>query len=69
MIVDCAVYEQGRRQSRELSLEDVQGAGEGAFVWLDLEEPTPQELEYVRREFGLEGIDLTKTARPHGRAL
>src|SRR5688572_5593979 len=55
MIVDCAVYERGRREAGQLTLEEASRAchRDGAFVWLGLHEPSPQEFDAVKREFGL----------------
>ena len=53
MIVDCAVYDAGKRS--DVSLDGAQAAGrrDGAFVWIGLHEPTPEEFEAVRGEFDL----------------
>ena len=55
MIVDCAYYQDGRRQDDgAIQLADVKRwRGQGGFVWLGLYEPTPQELDQVRDAFGL----------------
>jgi magnesium transporter len=69
VIVDCAVYEGGRRLTGELTL---QGASEacqrdGAFVWLGLFEPTPDELDSVRREFSLHELAVEDALKAHQR--
>jgi magnesium transporter len=69
MIVDCAVYEGGRRRDGEL---DLHGASEacrqdGAFVWLGLYEPTPDELDAVRREFNLHELAVEDALHAHQR--
>jgi magnesium transporter len=69
MIVDCAVYEGGRRRDGEL---DLQGASEacrqdGAFVWLGLFEPTPDELDAARREFDLHELAVEDALNAHQR--
>jgi magnesium transporter len=69
MIVDCAVYEGGRRRSGEL---DLHGASEacrqdGAFVWLGLFEPSPDELDAVRREFNLHELAVEDALHAHQR--
>src|SRR5258708_3727429 len=55
MIVDCAHYLEGARQSDEpLALEDAaRYCLEGGFVWLGLFEPSSEEMERVRRAFSL----------------
>jgi magnesium transporter len=55
MIVDCAHYLGGTRQSdAPLALEDAaRYCLEGGFVWLGLFEPSSEEMERVRRAFSL----------------
>ncbi len=69
MIVDCAVYEGGRRRSGELDLHDASAAcqEDGAFVWLGLFEPTPDELDAVRREFNLHELAVEDALHAHQR--
>jgi len=69
MIVDCAVYDDGRRRSGRLSLEDAFEAGRdpGAFVWIGLHEPTEQEFDAVRREFGLHELAVEDAIKAHQR--
>ena len=46
MIVDCAVYEHGRRRPGRLDVAEAYqaGCGMGAFVWIGLHEPTEEEF-------------------------
>jgi magnesium transporter len=69
MIVDCAVYEGGQRRAGELSLESASQAcrQDGAFVWLGLFEPTPDELDSVRREFNLHELAVEDALNAHQR--
>jgi magnesium transporter len=69
MIVDCAVYEGGRRRSGELSLHGASEAcrQDGAFVWLGLFEPSPDELDSVRREFDLHELAVEDALHAHQR--
>jgi magnesium transporter len=55
MIIDCAHYQDGRRQHEgPLPLEEAAArCREGGFVWLGLFEPLPEELAEVRASFGL----------------
>jgi magnesium transporter len=59
MIVDCAHYKDGRRQSqgkmdpREAASICRNGNG---FVWLGMFEPSPEELADVQRTFGLHDL-------------
>jgi magnesium transporter len=69
MIVDCAVYEQGRRRPGELALEDTYEAcrTDGAFAWIGLYEPTEQEFDSVRREFDLHELAVEDAIKAHQR--
>jgi magnesium transporter len=55
MIIDCAHYQDGRRQGEgAVSLEEAAArCGQGGFVWLGLFEPGIEELAQVRDTFGL----------------
>jgi magnesium transporter len=55
MIIDCAHYQDGRRQGEgAVPLEEAAARrGQGGFVWLGLFEPGPEELALVRDSFGL----------------
>ena len=69
MIVDCAVYEQGRRRPGGLELEKAFEAGDapGGFVWIGLVEPTREEFEAVRREFELHELAVEDAIKAHQR--
>lgn len=69
MIVDCAVYEQGERRSGDLDIEGAHAACRGteSFVWLGLHEPTEQEFESVRAEFGLHELAVEDAINAHQR--
>jgi magnesium transporter len=69
MIVDCAVYEEGRRRSGELELADVGEAcrRDEAFVWVGVFEPTDEEFDAVRREFGLHELAVEDAVNAHQR--
>ena len=66
-IVDCAVYEEGQRS--DLALDAAQEAclREGAFVWIGLHEPTPEEFEAVSREFQLHELAVEDAIKAHQR--
>ncbi len=55
MIIDCAHYQNGRRQEEgPVSLEDAAvRSRQGGFVWLGMFEPEPEELAQVQAAFGL----------------
>ena len=46
-IVDCAVYEQGERSDVSLDHAHEAYLRDGAFVWIGLHEPTPEEFDAV----------------------
>jgi magnesium transporter len=56
MIIDCAVYRDGRRMDVQPSVAEVKRASEeedGAFAWVGLFEPKEEEFADVRAAFGL----------------
>jgi magnesium transporter len=69
MIVDCAVYEDGRRRETKLALEDAYEAARepGAFVWIGLVEPSEAEFDAVRREFELHELAVEDAIEAHQR--
>ena len=69
MIVDCAVYEGGKRREGELTLERAGAASRepGAFAWLGLVEPEAEELERIGREFGLHELAVEDAIKAHQR--
>jgi magnesium transporter len=71
MIVDCAVYEDGRRREGELGLEQAYRASRSsdgsAFVWIGLHEPTEKELDSVAREFYLHELSVEDALKAHQR--
>ncbi len=69
MIVECAVYEDGRRKAGNLPLGHACEAGQedGAFVWVGLHEPTAEEFDALRSEFGLHPLAVEDALRAHQR--
>ena len=69
MIVECAVYEDGKRKPGELRLQDACEAGQepGAFVWIDLFEPTADEFTAIREEFDLHPLAIEDALEAHER--
>src|SRR3954451_11529479 len=69
MIVDCAVYEQGRRRPGKLPLEHAHEAcgKNGAFVWIGLYEPSEDEFEAACREFDLHELAVEDAIHAHQR--
>jgi magnesium transporter len=71
VIVDCAHYRDGARQREHpMSIpEAAECAGRGdGFVWLGLYEPSDDEMEEVRRHFGLHELAVEDARAPHERA-
>src|ERR687896_1177084 len=54
MLINCAVYESGKKIA-DIAKEDIHvHLGQpGRFVWVALRDPMPEELEEMRVEFGL----------------
>jgi magnesium transporter len=69
MIVDCAVYEDGRRRDGQLPLEHAHEACLAAdtFVWIGLKEPTPDEFDSIQREFALHELAVEDAIKAHQR--
>jgi magnesium transporter len=69
MLVDCAVYENGRRRPGALALEDAYEAcrRNGSFAWIGLYEPTEDEFDSVRREFDLHELAVEDAINAHQR--
>jgi magnesium transporter len=71
MIVDCAVYEDGRRRADHLDLdkayEAARSGGDASFVWIGLREPTPEEFDAVAREFYLHELAVEDAIKAHQR--
>jgi magnesium transporter len=70
VIVDCALYADGCRRPGPLPLEqaaDVARADPGAFAWIGLYEPTPEEFEAVAAEFALHPLAVEDAIQAHQR--
>jgi magnesium transporter len=69
MIIDCAVYQDGKRRPGALALDEAYDAGleEDAFVWIGLYEPDEGEFESVRREFNLHELAVEDAIHAHQR--
>ncbi len=69
MIIDCAHYQDGRRQEEgPVSLEDAAArTKQGGFVWLGLFEPEPDELGEVQAAFGLHELAVEDAQTEHVR--
>ena len=69
MIVDCAVYEAGQRRDGLVALDHAfeQLGGDSSFIWIGLLEPTEEEFQTVRREFGLHDLAVEDAIKAHQR--
>ncbi|WP_161304716.1 magnesium and cobalt transport protein CorA, partial [Streptomyces sp. SID5785] len=70
MIVDCAVYRDGRRTERHAdwsdALQEARSSGD-AFVWIGLHEATEEEFARVSAEFGLHRLAVEDALKAHQR--
>jgi magnesium transporter len=70
MVIDCAHYVLGRRQSSEpLTIEQAAACPRrgSSFVWLRLHEPTPELLQEVAERFGLHELAVEDALKLHQR--
>jgi magnesium transporter len=69
VIVDSALYVDGRRQEGRLALDEVPAAcgRSDAFIWLGLYEPTPEEFDAVREAFNLHELAVEDAVKAHQR--
>jgi magnesium transporter len=69
VIVDCAVYEEGRRRDGALPVHEAMEACRkpGAFTWIGLYEPTEEEFDSIRREFDLHELAVEDAIHAHQR--
>jgi magnesium transporter len=67
-IVDLAVYRNGERAD-DVSLDEAFETCRvpGTLVWIGLHEPTPEEFDSVRREFGLHELAVEDAMKGHQR--
>jgi magnesium transporter len=69
-IVDCAVYQDGKRRKGDLDLQDAYElcARDGSsWVWIGLHQPTEQEFDAVKREFDLHPLAVEDAIKAHQR--
>ena len=71
MILDCAIYQDGRRRDGQLPLEHAyelaRDGGGDSFVWIGLYEPTPGEFDSLKREFDLHELAVEDAIKAHQR--
>jgi magnesium transporter len=68
MLVNCAAYQQGHKLA-DIPREDISEylKKPETFVWVALKDPTPDELEEMREEFGLHGLAVEDARHGHQR--
>jgi magnesium transporter len=69
VIVDWAVYEDGKRRAESPPLDHTYELcrEEGSFAWIGLFEPTEDEFDSVRREFELHELAVEDAIKAHQR--
>jgi magnesium transporter len=69
VIVDCAIYENGVRRDGKVELSHAYDERHqpGTFVWIGLYEPTEEEFDSIRREFGLHPLAVEDAIHAHQR--
>ncbi|HEX2726150.1 MAG TPA: magnesium/cobalt transporter CorA [Beijerinckiaceae bacterium] len=68
MVIDCALYEGGRRVATiDLDEAAPPEPGSGRFVWIGLHEPDQELLRKVQRRFGLHDLAVEDAHRAHQR--
>jgi magnesium transporter len=69
MIVDCAIYEEGKRRDGHVDLKHAYDERHqaGKFVWIGLYEPTEEEFDSLRREFNLHPLAVEDAIHAHQR--
>jgi magnesium transporter len=68
MLVNCVAYQEGTKLS-DISKEDISEYVKrpDCFVWVGLKDPTPDELEEMRKEFGLHELAVEDARHGHQR--
>ncbi|MFJ2817764.1 magnesium/cobalt transporter CorA [Streptomyces sp. NPDC091279] len=69
MIVDCAIYRDGRRSEGPADFSDAleEARAAGGFVWIGLHEPSEREFGLVTQEFGLHPLAVEDALKAHQR--
>jgi len=69
MIIDCAVYENGKRRPGQVPFDAAFEAGRDpdTFVWIGLYEPDRDEFDAVAREFNLHELAVEDAIKAHQR--
>jgi magnesium transporter len=69
VILDCAIYEDGRRRDGKVDLHHAYSAcrRDGNFAWIGMYEPTEEEFDSLRREFDLHPLAVEDAIHAHQR--
>jgi magnesium transporter len=69
VIVDCAIYEDGRRRNGSVDIHHAYSACRqgGKFAWIGMYEPTEEEFDSLRREFDLHPLAVEDAIHAHER--
>jgi magnesium transporter len=69
VIVDCAIYEAGRRHARSVSFDEAMAGARArhGFVWIGLHEPNEEEFEHVAAAFDLHPLAIEDAIHAHQR--
>jgi magnesium transporter len=73
-VVDCGIYVDGERlpgtfthEEARAKVAELQLAGQQAFAWIGLHEPTEQQMQEVGRVFGLHPLAVEDAVQAHQR--
>ncbi len=68
MIVDCAIYRDGKRVRDAQAVDGARAAaGDDGFAWIGLHEPSATEFDAVRKEFDLHELAVEDAVAAHQR--
>jgi magnesium transporter len=69
MILDCAIYKDGRRSDGSVSLDQAYRACRepDSLAWIGLYAPTPDEFDSLKREFNLHELAVEDAIKAHQR--
>ncbi|WP_149550657.1 magnesium/cobalt transporter CorA [Streptomyces marokkonensis] len=69
MIVDCAIYREGKRSEGPRDFSDALDEARSArgFVWIGLHEPSADEFDLVAQEFALHPLAVEDALKAHQR--
>jgi len=68
MLINCVVYRDGRKEC-DIALERISDyrADPGCLLWVAFKDPTPEEIEQMRSEFGLHPLAVEDARNGHQR--